>query len=164
MERRLLLRAVRWTVVVVLFYSGLQKLIYGYYFHGQFLAYSLWRDSYRVGLQALLSPEELLRFTSYDRGVGSGPYLVSSPLFLALSNSIYLVELSHPSLVQSATRRPAVMQQYPTSQCLTHAWQAHDETDLLAVVAVEVQVCRHRQLRPEDADVLLLRKELVQRT
>ena len=33
-DRRLLLRAVRWMVVVVLFWSGMQKLIHGYWFQG----------------------------------------------------------------------------------------------------------------------------------
>ena len=42
-ERRLLLRSLQWIFVVVLFYGGLQKLVHGYYFHGQFLSYSLWR-------------------------------------------------------------------------------------------------------------------------
>ncbi len=104
-DRRLLLRSLQWTVVVVLFYSGLQKLAHGYYFRGQFLAYSLWRDTFRTALAPLVSPEELGRLASYSGSVGDGPYLVSSPAFLVVSNAAWLLELAlAPLLFLRATR------------------------------------------------------------
>ncbi len=105
-ERRLLLRSVQWTVIVVLFYSGLQKLAHGYYFQGQFLAYSLWRDSFRTALAPLVSPEELGRLSSYSGSVGDGPYLVSSPAFLVVSNAAWLLELALAPLLFFRATRP----------------------------------------------------------
>jgi len=93
-EQRFLLRSLRWTVVVVLFYSGLQKLVHGYYFQGQYLAFSMWRDTFRVSLGWLLPAEELQRLTSYAWDVGDGPYSVSSPLFIAVSNAVWLSEIA----------------------------------------------------------------------
>ncbi len=107
-DRRLLLRSLQWTVIVVLFYSGLQKLVHGYYFQGQFLAYSLWRDTFRAALGPLLSPEEIGRLMSYKRVVGDGPYLVSSPAFVALSNAVWILEMAFaPLLLLRLTRRVA---------------------------------------------------------
>ena len=109
-DRRLLLQSVRWTVIVVLFYSGLQKLAHGYYFQGQFLAYSLWRDTFRTTLAPLLSSAELGRLTSYSGAVGDGPYLVSGPAFLLLSNAVWVLEMAlAPLLLFRATRRVALI-------------------------------------------------------
>jgi hypothetical protein len=105
-EVRLTLRSVRWMVVVVLFFSGVQKLVHGYYFRGQFLAYSMWRDGFRAALDPLLPAEELERLTSYAGTVGDGPYLVSSPGFVAVSNAVWILELALAVLlVPRATRR-----------------------------------------------------------
>lgn len=105
-ERRLLLRAVRWTVVVVLFWSGAQKLAHGYYFRGQFLAYSLWRESFALLLEPLLSAEEATRLAAYGDHAGEGPFLVSSPAFLFLSNAVWALEMSLALLlVPRSTRR-----------------------------------------------------------
>ncbi len=107
-ERRLILRSLRWVVVVVLFYSGLQKLLHGYYFRGQFLSYSLWRDGFLAALGPLLPPGEFERLTSYAAAVGDGPYLVSSPAFLVVSNSVWLTEIALAlCLFAPATRRYA---------------------------------------------------------
>ncbi len=104
-EGRLLLRSLRWTVIVVLFYSGLQKLTHGYYFQGQFLAYSLWRDTFRAALAPLLSSEEIGRLTSYSGAVGDGPYLVSSPAFLVVANAVWVLEMALAPLLFFRTTR-----------------------------------------------------------
>jgi hypothetical protein len=93
-EVRLTLRSLRWMVVVVLFFSGVQKLVHGYYFRGQFLAHSMWRDWFRTALGPLLPAEELERLTSYVVAVGDGPYLVSSPGFVAISNAVWILEIA----------------------------------------------------------------------
>ena len=98
-ERRLLMRALRWLVVLVLFTSGFQKLVHGYYFRGQYLAYSLGTETFRPVLAPLLSAGELARLTSFPSDVGSGPYLVSSPLLLLVSNAIWIAELALPVLL-----------------------------------------------------------------
>lgn len=108
-EGPLLLRSLRWLVCLVLFASGMQKLAHGYYVGGQYLAYSLWIESFRPVLAPLFRPEEYARLTSFSGDVGSGPYLVSSPLLLAASNAVWAAELTLPVLLLwPATRIIAV--------------------------------------------------------
>lgn len=120
-ERRLCLRALQWIFVVVLFYGGLQKLVHGYYFRGQFLSYSLWRVGFHAGLGWLLPAHEFERLTSYAAAVGDGPYLVSSPVFLIVSNAVWVAEIALAVLLCFRRTRPA-------------AWIA----GVLFVVAMEV--------------------------
>jgi hypothetical protein len=107
-ERELLLRGLRFMVVVVLFYSGLQKLVHGYYFRGQYLAYALWRDNFRSVLEPLLSVEEAGRLAAYGEYAGEGPFLVSTRPFLLLSNAVWVLEMGLGLLlVPLSTRRAA---------------------------------------------------------
>ncbi len=104
-EQRLLLRCLRFMVLVVLFYSGLQKLVHGFWLEGQFLAWSMWKDSVRTALEPLLSTEEFARLTS-----GDGPYRLSSPPLLLLSNATWLAEMSLAALlIPRATRTLATL-------------------------------------------------------
>jgi hypothetical protein len=104
-DQRLFLRAVRWMVCVIFVYGGLQKWIHGYYSHGQFLAFSLLTESFRPVLRPLLPADEFARLVAYTGQPGSGPYLVSSPLFLIFSHGVYLVEIAlAPLLLLPATR------------------------------------------------------------
>jgi hypothetical protein len=74
-ERVLLLRSLRWLVIVVLFFS-------------------LWRESFRPVLEPLLPATEYQRLTGYSGAVGDGPYLVDSPLFIATSNAVWIAEMA----------------------------------------------------------------------
>ena len=105
-ERRLLMRALRWLVCLVLFTSGFQKLVHGYYFRGQYLAYSLWIETFRPVLGLLLRPDEYARLTALPGEIGTGPYLVSSPLLLIVSNGVWLSELTLPLLLLWTRSRP----------------------------------------------------------
>lgn len=105
-ERPLLMRALRWIVCLVLFTSGVQKVVHGYYFHGQYLAYSSWIATFRPVLARLLPPDEYARLTSFGSDVGAGPYLVSSPLFLVVSNAVWVAELVLPLLLLWPPARP----------------------------------------------------------
>jgi hypothetical protein len=98
-DQRLLMRSLRWLVVLVLVTSGAQKLVHGYYFRGQYLAYSLWIETFRPVLAWLLSPDEYARLTAFGTDVGSGPYLVTSPLLLIASNAVWVAELVLPGLL-----------------------------------------------------------------
>lgn len=98
-QRRLFLRAGRWIACVVLFASGLQKLTLGYYLHGQFLAYKLGTATYHTVLGSLLPTEETARLAALDGQPGAGPYLVSSPLWLAVSRAVVLAEIALPVLL-----------------------------------------------------------------
>ena len=57
-EARLYIRGVRSMAVLVLAYSGIQKLAHGHYRHGEYLAFSLRNPSFRPLLRPLLSAGE----------------------------------------------------------------------------------------------------------
>lgn len=107
-ERQVLLRSVRWVAIVVLFWSGVQKLTHGYYFHGEQLAYSLRIESFRPVLGLLLPANEVARLGAYSGGVGDGPYFVPSLVFVGVSNAVYATEIALAVLLFiPRTRKPA---------------------------------------------------------
>ncbi len=94
-EEVVLLRdAARVLFAIVLFYAGLQKLLSGYWFAGQYLAFSLARPSFQPVLAPLLTADEFARLTAYGGAVGDGPYRVETPLFLLASNAVYIAEMA----------------------------------------------------------------------
>ena len=98
-EQGLFLRSARWLFIIVFIYSGVQKLVHGYYFQGEFFAYHLGRESFALGLAPFMSPEELQRFTVEFTGrVGDGPYRFESLAMVALSNLAYVAEIAIPPL------------------------------------------------------------------
>lgn len=108
-EQILFVRAVRWLVAVVFFYGGLQKLVHGYWAHGEYLAFSLTSPSFAAVLGPLLPPDELARLLAFTGAVGDGPYRVASPLFVAVSQATVLAELAlAPALLWRRTRTAAV--------------------------------------------------------
>lgn len=99
-EQQLALGALRWIFLVVLFCAGLQKLVHGYYFRGEYFAYYLNERSFASLLGPFLSDEELQRFGSgLARSDGSGPYRFESAPMIAISNLGYLSELGIPVLL-----------------------------------------------------------------
>lgn len=103
-------RAVRWMVLVVFFWSAVQKLVHGYWLNGAYLAFSLDSAGFRPVLSWLLDPAELTRLSGYRGQPGDGPYLVSGWRLLAVSNGTWLVELAlAPLLVWRRTRRAAAL-------------------------------------------------------
>ena len=52
-----------------------------------------------------MSGEDFARLISYSRQIGDGPYLISSPLFIALSNSIYIAEMGVALLLLRRSNR-----------------------------------------------------------
>lgn len=97
----LALRGLRWLTAIVLFQTGLQKVLYGHYFHGDFLALMVGaQDRFARVFRLLLPAGEVARLGSYDPlRTGAGPYRVASPLFVAASNLVYLAELGLPFLM-----------------------------------------------------------------
>lgn len=109
-DRILYVAAGRWLAVVILFYSGLQKLVHGYYFHAEYFAFSLWIESFRSIFRPLLPAAEYQRLTAFTGAPGDGPYVVRSAVVVALSNLTWIAEmLLAPALLWVTTRRLAVV-------------------------------------------------------
>jgi len=110
-EGELLLRACRWMVLIVLFWSGLQKVLYGTYFHAQFLgAFIAFKSSFAQAFGAILPVAELARLQSLPIRAGAGPFAVNSLPLVMLSNAVYLVEMVLPALLLwTRTRAAAVL-------------------------------------------------------
>ncbi len=104
-EGPLLLALSRWAVLVVFFYSGVQKLVHGHWFDGQFVANAVSLPSFRPALEALLSAGDWDRLRALDGSVGSGPYVLTDPFLLASSNLVWMAETALPvALLLPATR------------------------------------------------------------
>jgi len=93
-EQDLFLQACRWLTALIFFYTGVQKLWYGQYFNGRYLAYlAAVAPKTGTAFELLVRPEELARLMGYKREVGSGPFLIDSTFFKLLSNGAWLSEI-----------------------------------------------------------------------
>ncbi len=93
-EKELFLQTCRWLTVIIFFYSGVQKLWYGEYFDGRFLAFlAAISPKSRMALDLLIQPEELTRLVSYKMQAGSGPFLIDSVIFKVVSNGAWISEI-----------------------------------------------------------------------
>lgn len=102
--------AVRWLVVVIFFWSAVQKIVHGYWFDGQYLAFSLDSAGFRPVLGLLIPSDELTRLAAYRGDVGDGPYIVRSLPLLIVSNATWIVELAlAPLLLWPRTRTIAAL-------------------------------------------------------
>jgi len=99
-EGELFLLAARWMTVIVLFYTGLQKVLYGTYFDGQFLAFQLANGDRFGHFFALLDPSEVERLrTLAPVRPGAGPFRLESPVLLVASNLVWVLEMALPALM-----------------------------------------------------------------
>jgi hypothetical protein len=90
----------KWMLLVILFYSGLQKLLHGHYFRGEFFAYTISESaSFRHFMRWVLPAEEIDRIMRYGWETGSGPYRLYSPMGLFLSRAAFLGEILLPAIV-----------------------------------------------------------------
>jgi hypothetical protein len=105
-DRAAYLASLRWLVVLVLFYSGLQKLLHGYYFQGLYLAYATVEEHFRPIVSWLVPAAEAARLQGLPPAVGSGPYLSGSPLLVAASNAVYVAEIGLAALLLVPRARP----------------------------------------------------------
>jgi uncharacterized membrane protein YhaH (DUF805 family) len=95
-EDQLLLQSCRWLVATVLFWAGLQKILHGYYFGGEFLSYAISQEARFAQIFGVLLPsDELIRLQSYGRPapLGAGPYRAESWALVLVSNATYLMEI-----------------------------------------------------------------------
>lgn len=106
----LVLCGLRWLTALVLFQTGVQKVLYGHYFSGDFLAFMVGRgERFAALFEWVLSAAEAARLQGYQPlHEGAGPYRVAQPLFVALSNAVWIAELALPfGLLWRRTRIPA---------------------------------------------------------
>lgn len=111
-EEALVWSALCWLGALVLFHAGLQKVLYGYYFRGEFLSYLIAvSDRFADFFGLLLPAEEVARLRSYESlRTGSGPYRVDSNLLLLLSNAVWVAEISvAPLMLLARTARIAAV-------------------------------------------------------
>jgi hypothetical protein len=100
------LASLRWLVVLVLFYSGVQKLVHGYYFRGLYLAYAMVEAHFRPIVSWMMPAAEAARLSALQPAVGSGPYLTGAPLLLLASNAVYATEIGLAGLLLLPRARP----------------------------------------------------------
>ena len=94
-QRELFFQSCRWFLIIVFFYSGVQKAWYGEYFDGRYLAHLVTAvERTRTGFELLLPPEEFSRLLSYRILPGNGPFLVDSLFFKILSNGAWISEIT----------------------------------------------------------------------
>lgn len=129
-ERVPALGTLRWAAAIVLFSCGLQKVLHGTYFHGEFLAFQIAHgERFARALGVLIPAEEMARlkalgdaagpaggsagFHSYvtaPPAPGAGPYRLQAPLALAAVNFVWVFELVAPFLlVWQRTRAGAAL-------------------------------------------------------
>jgi hypothetical protein len=89
-------RSLRCLPVIVLLWSGIDKVIYGTYFNGAFLATALPGAGFANVFGLLLPADELARLLATRP---PGPYLFESPLALAASNAVWIGEISCGALL-----------------------------------------------------------------
>jgi hypothetical protein len=105
-EVRFLTVALRWLLVVGLLYAGLQKLVWGYYFEGEMLAFTIPQNPRFAAVLGLAMPvDEFARLKGLVLQEGAGPFRVDSPLFAVVSNLAYAAELALPLLLLSRRLR-----------------------------------------------------------
>ncbi|MFT5050563.1 MAG: hypothetical protein ACI8QZ_001965 [Chlamydiales bacterium] len=117
-EAKLLMRGLRWYIAIFFVYAGIQKVIYGYYFDGQFLAYmAATEDRFTLVFQHLIPAPELERLQAFNEAVladgrhqpatDAGPYRVDAPLFVVMSNLVWMYEIVAPILLMFRRTRAA---------------------------------------------------------
>ena len=107
----LVLQGLRWLCAIVLFQTGLQKLLYGHYLTGDFLAFMVGTQDRFGDLFGLLLPAEAV---STLRGhdifrTGAGPFRVDSLPLLLASNAVWIAEIALPPLLLWRRTRTAAM-------------------------------------------------------
>jgi hypothetical protein len=97
----LLRSALCWMGVLVLFHSGLQRLLYGYYFEGEALLTGIATlDPLSRSLQWMLAPGEVAKLMQLKVAMqGAGPFRTASTSFVAVSNALWAMPLLLAALI-----------------------------------------------------------------
>lgn len=105
--RALALQGLRALTAIVLFQTGLQKLLYGHYFDGAFLAFMIGQgDRFAAPFEWWVSASEVARLRGYDALLtGQGPFRLDSLAFAAVSNTVWIAEIGLAVLLAFARTR-----------------------------------------------------------
>ena len=115
-EAELMLQTLRVSIAIFFVWTGVQKVLYGYYFDGQYLAYAAaTEERFHLFFQFLIPAEEMARLQGFngpevrpgawEPALGAGPYRVDAPLFVAVSNLVYVFEIGAGLLLLSTRWR-----------------------------------------------------------
>lgn len=116
-ERRLLGQGLGWLFVIVLFYSGLQKVLYGTYFNASMLGYLVAvEENFASVFKFLMPAEELLRLQAmgdlpegWNVPLPDGSYAIQSWPAILASNAVYLLEMGLAVCLLIRRVRPAAV-------------------------------------------------------
>lgn len=110
-QREWLLGTLKLIFLIVFFYTGLQKLLYGTYAEGEFFAVRIaTTESFRTFFALFLPAEEIQRLASYSMVEGAGPFHLQSTIGLIVSRAAYTSEMVLPLLfLNRRTRALAVI-------------------------------------------------------
>lgn len=105
------LQFTRATIVLVLVWSGVQKVLHGCYFGGEFLAVSIASNEHFAMPFTWIAPAEVARLRDLlPLQVGAGPFRLEPLPLVALSNLVWVAEIALPiALVVRQTRALAVV-------------------------------------------------------
>ena len=107
-EALLGLQACRWVVLIVLFYSGVQKVLYGTYFQAQFLTWTIAHDvRFEQAFAPILPAAEAARIAALAET--AGPFVSEWWPMLVISNFVYLFELLATLLLLHRRTRSAAV-------------------------------------------------------
>lgn len=107
-EAAVAVQAVRWLFAIALVLSGLQKTLYGAYFHGEFFAYRIAIDPiFATPFEWIMPAEEVARL----RGLGgldegAGPFRTSWWPLAVLANLSWIFEMALPVFLLWRRTRP----------------------------------------------------------
>jgi len=93
-ERSLALGSLRWICAIGWIGFGLQKLLHGFYFDGQYLAWQIStnRDSHLL-LGNLVDARSLQQLDGFRGAAGTGPYSPYGTLLTVASNAVWALEI-----------------------------------------------------------------------
>ena len=95
-EGELLLTTVRWMTVLIFVWAGVQKVVHGMYFRGEFLAWMIAHgpEAWRSFFGLMVPADEIARVASLPRfGLDIGPYRIASLPLVFASNAVWAGEI-----------------------------------------------------------------------
>lgn len=108
---RAVLQGARWMLVIGFFWAGVQKVLWGQWFGGEFLAHRIATDpAFDQVFQLMLTGAEMERLRALEPIAGAGPFRAAGGLLPWISNGAWIAELALAGLLcWGPTRRLAAL-------------------------------------------------------